>query len=267
MNAVSLNTASHSAPSVAGPAVGGVLIGTVGIAAASFVTGGAWAVALILFVVGVPATAGHVERVAGGSIREDFREAYEYLRSHRDLLKLTAVVLIPFILGQSYILLLALFVQEELGRGPQTFGVLSASLGAGGLLGAMAVATFGQQRQIGLLMFAGVLGTGVSGIVYGFSEFVVLTGGALFVAGAMQSALFASYETYLVMRLPDELRGRVTGLMFTLVAMFPVSAIAAGAIADQIGLRPVAIIEGVVIVGLAAFAWQTVLRFIGRESG
>jgi len=267
MNAVSLNTASHSAPSVAGPAVGGVLIGTVGIAAAYFVTGGALALALILFVVGVPVAAGHVERVAGGSIREDFREAYEYLRSHRDLLKLTAVVLIPFILGQSYILLLALFVQEELGRGPETFGVLSASLGAGGLLGAMAVATFGQQRQIGLLMFAGVLGTGVSGIVYGFSEFVVLTGGALFVAGATESALFASYETYLVMRLPDELRGRVTGLMFTLVAMFPVSAIAAGAIADQIGLRLVAIIEGAIIIGLAAIAWQTVLRFIGKESG
>lgn len=267
MNAVSLNTASHSAPNVAGPAVGGVLVGTAGIAAAYFITAGTLAIALVMFVAGVPASAGRVERGAATSIRDDLREAYAYLMAHRDLLKLTAVVLIPFILGQSYVLLLALFVEQELERGPATFGALSAALGAGSLVGAMAVATFGSQRQIGLLMAAGVFAVGLSGIVYGASDWIALTAGALFAAGAAQSALFAAYETYLVMRLPDELRGRVMGLMFTLVAMFPIGAVASGAIADVIGLRPVAIIEGVVIVVLATIAWQTVLRHVVLGSG
>ena len=116
-------------------------------------------------------------------------------------------MLIPFILGQSYVLLLPLFVEQELDKGPVTFGALSACLGAGSVVGAMAVATFGKQRLIGLLMFAGILGTGVSAIAYGLSQWVPLTGAVLFVAGSAESALFAAYETLLLIRLPDEILG------------------------------------------------------------
>ena len=265
MNATSLNTASGSLPNIAGPAVGGVLIGVVGIGAAYFVTTGALAVALVMLMLGVAASFGHVERREAQSVTADLREAWDYLVGHRDLLKITAAMLIPYIMGQSFVLLLPLFVEQELGGGAATFGALSASLGAGGVLGAMLVATFGQQRQIGNLMFLGVLSVGISAAVYGFSPWVALTGVALFAAGAGQSVLFAAYETYLLIRLPDEMRGRVMGLTFTMVAFFPVSAVAAGALADVIGLRAVAVIEGGVIVAMAGLAWWGVLRSVAVE--
>lgn len=264
MNAISLNTASHSLPNVAGPAVGGVLIAVLGIAAAYFTTAGAFVLALAMML-GVAATFGHVERPAGSSLTGDLREAYEYLLAHRELLQLTWAMLVPFILGQSYVLLLPLFVEKELGRGPETFGALSATLGAGGVIGAMAVATFGRQRQLALLMFAGVLGTGACAIAYGLSQWVPATGAVLLAAGAAESALFAAYETLLLLRLPDAIRGRVMGLMFAVVAMFPIGAIAAGAIADVIGLRPLAVIEGIVIVAMASIVWKTVLRHVTAE--
>jgi len=261
MNAISLNTVSHSLPNVAGPAVGGVLIAILGIAAAYFVTSGAFLLALLMML-GVAASFGHVERRAASSPMNDLREAYEYLLAHRDLLQLTWAMLIPFILGQSYVLLLPLFVEKELGRGPETFGALSATLGAGGVIGAMAVATFGRHRQLALLMFAGVLGTGICAIAYGLSQWVPVTGAVLLVAGAAESALFAAYETLLLLRLPDEMRGRVMGLMFAVVAMFPIGAIVAGAVADVIGLRALAVIEGVIIVAMASVVWRTVLRHV-----
>jgi MFS family permease len=265
MNAISLNTVSHSLPNVAGPAVGGVLIAVLGIAAAYFTTTGAFLLALAMML-GVAASFGHVERAAGSSLKNDLREAYEYLLAHRDLLRLTWAMLIPFILGQSYVLLLPLFVEKELGGGPETFGALSATLGAGGVIGAMAVATFGKQRQLALLMFAGVLGTGVCAIVYGLSQWLAVTGAALFAAGAAESALFAAYETLLLLRLPDAIRGRVMGLMFAVVAMFPIGAIVAGAIADVIGLRALAVIEGTIIVAMASVVWRTVLRHITADA-
>jgi MFS family permease len=264
MNAISLNTAGHSLPNVAGPAAGGVLIALLGIAGAYFVTSGAYLMGLLMML-GVAAAFGRIERTPTTSAKDDLREAYEYLRAHRDLLQLTGAMLIPFILGQSYVLLLPLFVEQELERGPETFGALSACLGAGSVVGAMAVATFGKQRLIGLLMFAGVLGTGASAIVYGLSQWVPLTGAALFVAGAAVSALFAAYETLLLVRLPDQIRGRVMGLMFTLVAVFPVGAVVAGAIADVVGLRAVAVVEGVIIVAMASVAWRVVLRRVITE--
>ena len=265
MNATSLNTASQSLPNVAGPAVGGVLVGVVSVGAAYFVTTGALAVALLMLMLGVAASFGHVERREGQSVTTDLREAWDYLAGNKDLLRLTAAMLTPFILGQSFVLLLPLFVEQELGGGATTFGALSASLGAGGVLGAMAVAAFGRERQIGYLMFLGVLSVGVGATAYGLSPWVVLTGAALIVAGAGESALFAAYETYLLLRLPDELRGRVMGLTFTMVGFFPISAVVAGALADVIGLRAVAVIEGVVVIALAGLAWWGVLRGVVAE--
>jgi MFS family permease len=259
MNAISLNQMGHSLPSVAGPAAGGALIALIGLAGAYFFTSGAFLMGLLMML-GVAAAFGRVERKDATSVKDDLREATEYLRAHGDLLKLTGAMLIPFILGQSYVLLLPLFVEQELEKGPEVFGALSACLGVGAVVGAMAVATFGKERQIGLMMFAGVLGTGVAAIVYGFSDWVPLTGAVLFVAGASESALFAAYNTLLLLRLPDEIRGRVMGLMFTLVAMFPIGAIVAGATADVIGLRAVAIVEGGIIVVGATVAWRVVFQ-------
>jgi MFS family permease len=225
------------------------------------VTTGAFALALLMML-GVAASFGHVERTAVKGVMSDLREAYEYVLAHRDLLQLTGAMLIPFILGQSYVLLLPLFVEQELDRGPETFGALSACLGAGSVIGAMAVASFGKQRQIGLLMFAGVMGIGVCGVAYGLSQWVAVTGAVLFAAGAAESALFAAYETLLLLRLPDEIRGRVMGLMFSMVAMFPIGAIAAGAIADVIGLRALAVIEGAIVIAMASAVWRVVLRHV-----
>lgn len=258
MNAISLNQISHSLPNVAGPAAGGVLVAVVGIAGAYFVTTGAFVLGLMMML-GVAASFGSIDRANVKSVGEDLREAVNYVLAHRDLLSLTAAMLIPFILGQSYVLLLALFVEQELGLGPEAFGALSASLGLGAVVGGIAVATFGEERQIGLIMFLGIAATGMAAIVYGLSHSVFLTGGVLFVAGAGQSALFAAYDTLLLIRLPDKMRGRVMGLMFTLVALFPIGAAVAGAIADQVGLRAVAIAEGVIIISMAAVAWRVVL--------
>lgn len=266
MNAISLNQMAHSLPSIAGPAVGGIIVALVGVAGAYFVTSGAFLVG-VLMMMGVAASYGVVQRRAPQSAGADLREAWQYLRSHRELLHLTAVMLAPFVLGQSYVLLLPLFVEKELGLGPEALGALSAALGAGSVLGALLVATFVRERQLGLLMCGGIFITGLAGVLYGLSGNVVLTGAFLFAAGAGESAIFSSYNTILLLRLPDELRGRIMGLMFTLVGMYPVGAIVAGIAADMVGLRTVAVVQGLLILPIAVAAWFAVLRgFSGATS-
>jgi MFS family permease len=264
VNAISLNQMAHSLPSIGGPAVGGIIVALVGIAGAYFVTSAAFLVAVFMMM-GVAASYGVVQKRAPQSAGADLREAWQYLRSHRELLHLTAVMLTPFVLGQSYVLLLPLFVEKELGLGPEALGALSAALGAGGVLGSLLVATFVRERQLGLLMAGGIFVTGLAGVLYGLSGNLLLTGTFLFAAGAGESAIFASYNTILLLRLPDELRGRILGLMFTLVGMYPVGAIVAGIAADTVGLRTVAVAQGLVIMPIALGAWFAVLR--GLTSG
>ena len=266
MNATSLNTASHSVPSVVGPALGGLLVGGVGVGVAYFATSGAHLAAAVMLLFGVAASFGSIERDDSRSMTADLRQAIAYLRADAHLLRLTAVVVMPFVLGSSYVLLLALFVEEELGGGAAMFGFLSASLGAGGVIGAMAIAAVGRPRQIGYLMFLGIVGIGAAALVYGFSHWLPLTALALMVGGAAQSAMFVAYETFLLLRVPDEMRGRIMGLTFTIFGLFPAGAIFAGALADIVGLRAVAILEGVVVLFLAAFAWRFALRHVAGAS-
>lgn len=266
MNATSLNTASHSVPSVVGPALGGLLVGGVGVGVAYFATSGAHLAAAVMLLFGVAASFGSIERDDSRSMTADLRQAIAYLRADAHLLRLTTVVVMPFVLGSSYVLLLALFVEEELGGGAAMFGFLSASLGAGGVVGAMAIAAVGRPRQIGYLMFLGIVGIGAAALVYGFSHWLPLTALALMVGGAAQSAMFVSYETFLLLRVPDEMRGRIMGLTFTIFGLFPAGAIFAGALADIVGLRAVAILEGVVVLFLAAFAWRFALRHVAGAS-
>lgn len=259
VNAISLNQMAHSLPSIAGPAAGGIIVAVAGIAGAYLITSGVF-FAGALMMLGVAASYGVVQRRAPQSARADLGEAWQYLRSHKELLYVTGVMLTPFVLGQSYVLLLPLFVEKELHLGPEALGALSAALGAGSVLGALVVATFVRERQLGLLMSGGIFITGVAGVLYGLSGNVALTGVFLFFAGAGESAIFASYNTILLLRLPDELRGRIMGLMFTLVGAYPVGAIVAGVAADLVGLRTVAVVQGLMILPVAVAAWFAVLR-------
>ena len=268
MNATSLNTASHSVPSVVGPAVGGLLVGGVGVGVAYFATSGAHLGAAVMLLIGVAAASGSIERDDSRSMTADLRQAIDYLRADAHLLRLTLVVVTPFVLGGSYTLLLALFVEEELGGGAAMFGFLSASLGAGGVIGAMIIAAMGGSRHIGYLMLFGIAGVGVAALVYGFSHWLPLTALALAVGGGAQSALFVAYNTFLLLRVPDEMRGRIMGLTFTIFGLYPVGAIFAGALADLVGLRAVAILEGVLVLMLALLAWRFALRrIVGLGAG
>ncbi|MCY4615103.1 MAG: MFS transporter, partial [Chloroflexi bacterium] len=267
-NATSLNTASHSVPSVVGPAVGGVLVGGVGVGVAYFATSGAHLGAAVMLLIGVAAASGSIERDDSRSMTADLRQAIDYLRADAHLLRLTLAVVTPFVLGGSYTLLLALFVEEELGGGAAMFGFLSASLGAGGVVGAMIIAAMGGPRHIGYLMLFGIAGVGVAALVYGFSHWLPLTALALAVGGGAQSALFVAYNTFLLLRVPDEMRGRIMGLTFTIFGLYPVGAIFAGALADLVGLRAVAILEGVLVLILALLAWRFALRrIVGLGAG
>ena len=175
-------------------------------------------------------------------------------------MELTLTMMIPFVLGQSYVLLLPLFVEKELHSGPQVFGALSACLGAGAVVGATAVATFGKQRQIGFLMFLGILGTGIATIVY--------CPVAVARAHRRRPARRGDVPGDALRRLRDAARrppARRHARPRPRAAVhdyrrLPGQRHACRRIADVIGLRPLALIEGVIIVAMASVAWRVTLR-------
>jgi predicted MFS family arabinose efflux permease len=115
------------------------------------------------------------------------------------------------------------------------FGALSAALGAGSLLGALAVAYVGKATQrrllIGAAAFCVILG--VTALVPILNVTLVLLA-ALGFAGIMFTT---SANTLLQLTVPDALRGRVISLYWMLFAgSTPVGALLIGALSRSVGV-------------------------------
>jgi MFS family permease len=134
-NAVSLNSATFNSARIVGPAAAGIAIAAVG-------TGWVFAANALSYVAVLaglrairtyelfPST--RVERAKG-----QLREGLSYVRSRPDLLVPMVLVFMVGTFGLNFQITLALVVKEVFGRSAGSYGLLSAFLAVGSLLGAL----------------------------------------------------------------------------------------------------------------------------------
>lgn len=155
-------------------------------------------------------------------------------------------------------------VMERIGRGAQGYGLFESVLSAGILLGILAVSLLARSLQpryqlslSQLLMAAGfaVLATG------GFVGY--LAGGLLLGLGLGFSEVAA--VTMLQLAVPDGMRGKVLGIVFTANALgLTLGASLAGILVETFSTAPIFVVTSVVVLVLAV-AW-TLLHVAQREA-
>ena len=128
-----------------------------------------------------------------------------------------------------------LFARQVLGRGPEGFGLLMASVGMGAVGGAL---TLGALRapSLSLLFVTGFLscaGLLVMSLVDRFGVAAV----ALFALGWISVMVVAGCQAALQLAAPDQLRGRIMSLhTFIYGGVFPFGAFAVGSISEHWGV-------------------------------
>ena len=137
-NAVSLNSATFNSARIVGPAAAGIAIAAVGTGWVFLVN----ALSYVAVLAGLQAMrtaelypTQRVERAKG-----QLREGLAYVRSRPDLLVPMVLVFMVGTFGLNFQITLALAVKEVFGRGAGAYGLLSAFLAVGSLLGALASA-------------------------------------------------------------------------------------------------------------------------------
>ncbi|QIM19756.1 MFS transporter [Leucobacter coleopterorum] len=248
-----------------GPAVAGVMVATVGVP---------WTYLLdvVLFsaafmgILSLPPMKPEGTRASPGfsSVVESMR----FLRTAPNVRATFIFDLVAMILGHPRVVFPAAGALV-LGGGPVTVGVLTASFAVGALLSGVVSGPLGQVRRQGRAVTLAIAAFGVCTALFGvvllvtkltvgdhppdgmLVNSIVLAGLALAGAGAADNVSSVFRTTILQAAAPDDVRGRMQGLFYVVVAGGPrVGDLLAGVLATTIALWAPALIGGVVIVAI-----------------
>jgi MFS family permease len=254
MNALALNSGIMNMTRIGGPALAGILIAAVGVGPIYYLKFVGYGIfALTLFMIPIPGKA--IARAAT-SLLGDALNGLRYVRHDRTVRELILISLIPVILAMPYINFLPVFQKDVFQVDASMLGLMGSAVGAGAVVGALAVASLGDYRYKGRVLVGSGLGFGVSltlfGAVAGPNTFA-LSLALLALAGATGTAYMSLNQALILVITPPEMRGRVTGLFMTTFGLQPLGALPIGALADAFG-APVTIMS---------FGALTLLFFLG----
>ncbi|MFM8592962.1 MAG: MFS transporter [Chloroflexota bacterium] len=265
LNAVALNSALFNTSRVVGPAIAGVLLATLGAAPCFAIN--AITYFPVVIGLGLMHTTGAPTRAFDGtSVLHRLGEGLAHVRA-TPVVRLT-IILVGFvsIFALNFTIWVPLLARNEMDVGPQGFGVLMSSLGAGALIGALVLAFTGRSPNMRrMLTTASILGALLIGLGLVAAIHVALPVAMLVIAGVgfCMTTTMATANSTVQTNTPQPLRGRVMSIYMTVfVGSTPIGALNAGLTAEAIGASAAVIMGGVVAIIVAG-----VLAVLARQAG
>jgi MFS family permease len=271
-NAIALNSLLVNVARVVGPALAGVLLAVTS-EAVCFALNALSFVAVIVALVRMQWKDGIRPRIEGGwwsSWVEGARYAAG-LAPVRSLLILMAVLAFTV---SPYSSLMPVYARDIYGGGPNTLGWLLSSAGAGALLATGFLASRPTVRGLARVIVHAAATSGIALALFAYLHIFPLALVLMFLVGGGLILTAASTNTILQTIVDDRLRGRVASF-YTLafLGVAPLGNLAAGALADVVGVRLTFLLDGVLAACGALWLWRrmpalrTTLRPIYRELG
>jgi len=260
MNAVAISSGAMHLSRVVFPALGGLLMSILG-------TAGAYYVVVVCYMAGValllrvPAAGGAAVE-ANASMGFHLAEGIRYIRRSPILVALLLMAVVPILFGMPYQMLMPVFAEDVLDVGARGLGFLMAAVGLGALAGSLLVASLGDFRHKGLLLFGSVLLFGVTLILFTLSTDFYLCLLILLCVGVANTAYLSINNTLLQTNTEDQVRGRVMSIYVMTFGLNGVGVLLVGELAEHLDVSlGVAIGGGLVLLFTLAMAlWRPILR-------
>lgn len=254
LNAIALNSGLFNAARLVGPAVGGVVIATVGLKVA-FLLNGLSFIPVIVSILRMRASELYsppARQVGRMNPLAELREGLTYAFQTPAALLIVILVAIVGTFGYNFTVVLPLVDRYVLHSGAAELGFLTAALGLGSVISALAVAsrTAASRR----LLFGGGCAFAVLLGAVAMSRWLPVTIGLLLLLGVASTAFSATANTSLQLASPDHLRGRVMSLYMLLFAgSTPIGGYLTGILSEHMGVPTALAIEAVLcLVGVIA---------------
>ena len=252
-NALALDVMAFSISRMAGPAMAGALI-------KAFDVVGGYVVVTIIYLLAVPllwslrapSRAGSLGGVA--DMFRNLMEGFRYVRGNRTIMAVILITVLMNILLFSYVQMTPVIARDVLGVGPGLMGILIATDGLGGLVGAIAIASI-TIRFHGRVYMGGSALSMLALLLFAFSPMYALSLPTLFVLGLGSAGFGAMQATIILLVARDDMRGRALGVTGLAIGAAPLGAVLVGAVATivsptfAIGMNAVL---GIAAIGLVA---------------
>jgi len=258
-NAVMLNNVIQDIGKVVGPAIAGVLIAAVGLPSTFFINAASFVavVAGLMLMRADELTAPEPEGRNAGQ----FRAGLAYVRSTPQLFGPLVLLGSVGLLAYNFQVILVLLGKDTFHGDARTVGYLLGALGAGSVIGGLALAgvlSASINRIIGAALVLAALFV-VTSVAPSFP--VAL--GVVFLLGASSVVFKALAATWLQLTAAPAMRGRVLALLVVAIAgTTPIGAPLMGWLAEQVGTRTTFALAGVG----TALAAVLVHRYMRRSS-
>ncbi len=233
LNAIALNSSLFNGARVFGPALAGVLIGIVGVAGCFFLNGVSYlAIVGAYLAMRLPAMTARAERKP---IWHETLDGFRHVAGNRTLRAVIGLVTVVSLFGWPYSVLLPVFARDVLHTGASGYGYLMAANGVGAFFGAITLASLGDSPHKRKIFYGGLFGFCGMLIVFALSKVYWLSAAALAGSGFCMIIFFATANTSVQTRVPDELRGRVMGIYsLAFIGLTPFGSLLAGALARAV---------------------------------
>jgi len=255
-SAVALYSLSLDAARMAGPALAGVVIASRG-EGWCFLANGFSYLAVIIALISLRAEPRPCP-AAGEDLVRSLATGIGYVSAHPFIRAIILLIVAVSFGGSAVAVLMPVMAAGVLKGGPETLGVLMASLSLGALAGAFLLGMKnGGEGELKILTGAGACLYGLAVAAFSHSSWLWLSVTLLMLAGLGIMVLMASANTFLLTEVEADKRGRVMSI-FTLSFMgtVPFGSLCAGILAEHIG-TPATIAAGAAICIIGA------LLFIG----
>ena len=237
MNAIALNSASFNGARVLGPAVAGLTLALFGPAVNFGINAVSYLAVLLALARMDPAAITRPARPEHwATVRSSLAEGVRYAVR-------TPTVLWPLVLlggvslfAMNFQTLLPLFAKYTLGLNADGFGLLFATMGAGSLVGSLALAFSARGRLLLRLILGGASGFVAVEVALGLTRAPLAVYPIIAGLGLVSMLMVNSINVMVQNSVPDALRGRVMALYVTVFAgSTPIGGLLAGTVAQLWG--------------------------------
>lgn len=215
-NAATWNSNTWQLAAALGPAVGGFVIALSRSATPVYLIDAGIGLAFLVLVASMRSR--QAARGIETTTVESLTAGIRFLRQSRLLLAAITLDLFAVLLGGATALL-PIFAKDILHVGPVGLGWLRSAPSAGAVAMALTIAHRPPFRQAGKTLLWAVAGFGTATVVFGLSRSFALSLAMLVVLGALDNVSVVIRSTLLLVRTPDEMRGRISAVNNIFVGM------------------------------------------------
>jgi predicted MFS family arabinose efflux permease len=200
------------------------------------------------------------------AVRTNLGEGLRYVWNTPVVLLAIAVIGFVSTFGMNFNVVLPVMAASVLNVGPNGFGVLYASMGAGALVAAVSVAML-QRPRLRVLIGGGVV-LGVAEFVLAATNSYPIALVAVFFAGVGAIATSVSANSLIQITVPGPLRGRVMSVYTTVFSgSTPIGNGLTGGVGGLWGTPAALVMNGAISLGAEVVAAVAVLRGYARVGG